>query len=49
VLAAATIRRDHALTSGTRRVATGRNREDGRSLFCRFLAATPTHRYAFDI
>ena len=31
----------------TRRVTTGRNRDDRRSLFCRFLAATPTHRYAF--
>jgi len=30
----------------TRPVATGRNREDGRSWFCRFLAAAPTHRYA---
>ena len=30
-----------------RRVTTGRNGDDGRSLFCRFLAAAPTHRYAF--
>lgn len=29
-----------------RRVTTGLNREDGRRLFCRFLAATPTHWYA---
>jgi hypothetical protein len=27
-------------------VTTGRNRDDGRRLFCRFLTATPTHRYA---
>jgi hypothetical protein len=27
-------------------VTTGLNGEDGRSLFCRFLVATPTHRYA---
>src|SRR5262249_54363219 len=26
---------------------TGHNREDGRSLFCRFLTATSTHRYAW--
>ena len=31
----------------TRPVSTGRNREDGRSLFCRFLTATSTHRYAW--
>jgi len=30
-----------------RRVTTGRNGDDGRSFFCRFLAAAPTHRYAF--
>lgn len=28
------------------RVTTGRNRDDGRGQFCRFLAATTTHRYA---
>ena len=31
----------------TRRVTTGRNRDGGRSQFCRFLAAASTHRYAF--
>lgn len=36
-----------ALVLGTRRVTTGYNREDGHSLFCRFLAAAPTYRYAF--
>src|ERR1700733_7011174 len=33
----------------TRWVTTGRNGDDGRSLFCRFLAAAPTHRYAFHL
>jgi len=28
------------------RVTTGRNRDGGRGWFCRFLAATSTHRYA---
>jgi len=36
-----------ALMSGMRRVTTGPNGDDGRSWFCRFLAAAPTHRYAF--
>jgi hypothetical protein len=27
-------------------VATGHNGEGGRSLFCRFLTAAPTHRHA---
>ena len=31
----------------TRRVLTGRNRDDGRRRFCRFLAATATYRYAW--
>src|SRR5262249_46245325 len=31
----------------TRRVLTGRNRDDERRRFCRFLAATATHRYAW--
>jgi len=35
------------VTDRTRWVTTGHNRDDGRSLFCRFLAAAPTHRYAF--
>lgn len=39
--------RQFAFLSCTRRVATGRNGEDGRSLFCRFLTATATHRYAW--
>ena len=39
--------RQFAFLSCTRRVATGRNREDGRGLFCRFLTATATHRYAW--
>jgi hypothetical protein len=33
--------------SSARRVLTGRNRDDGRRRFCRFLAATTTHRYAW--
>src|ERR1043166_3463042 len=33
--------------SSTRRVSTGHNRDDERSRFCRFLTATPTHRYAW--
>ena len=39
--------RQLAFLSCTRRVATGRNGEDGRSLFCRFLTATATHWYAW--
>jgi len=34
------------VTPGARRLSTGRNRDDGRRRFCRFLAATTTHRYA---
>jgi hypothetical protein len=33
----------------TRRVSTGRNRDDERRRFCRFLAATATHRYAWHL
>src|SRR5690242_10895874 len=33
----------------TRRVLTGRNRDDERRRFCRFLAATATHRYAWHL
>jgi hypothetical protein len=33
----------------TRRVSTGRNRDDERRRFCRFLAATATHGYAWHL
>jgi len=35
--------------NSTRRVLTGRNRDDERRRFCRFLAATTTHWYAWHL
>jgi hypothetical protein len=38
-----------ALSNSGRRVLTGRNRDDERRRFCRFLAPTAMHRYAWHL